>query len=334
MHPHVLVPAIKQHPRSAQPRPPCPACTHPGWVIVHVCAGYLQLDLVDATGLSTAPIAKCLASVKVNLATDCAVSLTPLSSGGSYVASIWADAAGVDTYTDLRECPVTTGATVAGAAVAADRVAAIKTAFANFVYGSARPIAVSQLVFSAAGVVTVTIGTTPLTYAITKVGWCGHLQLAHAIAAGVCCCLPCLPCRAAPSLLLAAQPYSHSLPSEGLCCPHPDGCSPPSLLPTWMPMLGQLLLQAWPTPRRRPPMSPLPAARAATASWWATSRSALSAPPARSATKATAAPLAMAAPPPLSAPPPAPAARRAPTRRAVSGQAIGALRHASKHACH
>ena len=114
------------------------------------------------------PLAKCLASVKVNLAGDCSVSLTPLSSGGSYVPGIWADAVGVDTYTELRECPVTTSSPIAGAANAAGRVAAMGTAFQNFVYGSAKPIA-ANLAFPAPGLVSVTIDSKPLTYAITKV---------------------------------------------------------------------------------------------------------------------------------------------------------------------
>jgi hypothetical protein len=130
-------------------------------------AGYLQLDLVDATGLAGDPLAKCLASVKVNLGSDCAISLTPLSSGGSYVPGIWADATGVDTYSKLRECPVTTGTAVAGAETAAGRVAALETAFENFVYGSDKVVS-ATLAFSAAGTVTVTT-TGPLTYAITKV---------------------------------------------------------------------------------------------------------------------------------------------------------------------
>ena len=133
---------------------------------------------MDATGLTSDPIAKCLASVKVNLASDCAISLTPLSSGGSYVAGIWAGASGVDTYTKLRECPVTTGTAVAGAADAAGRVAAMETAFENFVYGSGKAISAS-LAFSAAGVVTVTT-TGPLTYAIVKVGACCLLHAAAA----------------------------------------------------------------------------------------------------------------------------------------------------------
>jgi hypothetical protein len=130
-------------------------------------AGYLQLDLVDATDLTTHPLAKCLASIKVNLASNCSVSLTPLSSGGSYVPGIWADATGVDTYSKLRECPVITGTAVAGAETAAGRVAALETAFENFVYGSDKVVS-ATLAFSAAGTVTVTT-TGPLTYAITKV---------------------------------------------------------------------------------------------------------------------------------------------------------------------
>ena len=141
--------------------------THPPSCFSALPAGYLQLDLVDATGLASDPLATCLASVKVNLASDCAISLTPLSSGGSYVPGIWADATGVDTYSKLRECPVTTGTAVAGAETAAGRVAALETAFENFVYGSDKAVS-ATLAFSAAGKVTVTT-TGPLTYAITKV---------------------------------------------------------------------------------------------------------------------------------------------------------------------
>jgi hypothetical protein len=83
------------------------------------------------------------------------------------VPGIWADATGVDTYSKLRECPVTTGTAVAGAETAAGRVAALETAFENFVYGSDKAVS-ATLAFSAAGKVTVTT-TGPLTYAITKV---------------------------------------------------------------------------------------------------------------------------------------------------------------------
>ena len=147
-------------------------------------AGYLQLDLVDATDLTTHPLAKCLASIKVNLASNCSVSLTPLSSGGSYVPGIWADAVGVDTYTEMRECPVTTSTRIAGAADAAGRVAAMGTAFQNFVYSSAKPIA-ATLAFSAPGVVTVTIDSKPLAYAITKV----RAATCRGSSAMLCCAL-------------------------------------------------------------------------------------------------------------------------------------------------
>ena len=87
---------------------------------------------------------------------------------------IWADASGVDTYAKLRECPVTTSTAVDGGDLPANQVAAMETAFENFVYGSAKPIA-ATLAFAAAGKVTVTIDANPLTYAITKVRaatWC------------------------------------------------------------------------------------------------------------------------------------------------------------------
>jgi hypothetical protein len=160
--------SCEHHLKQALPQPQTALPTHcPPPRLPALPAGYLQLDLVDATGLAGDPLAKCLASVKVNLGSDCAISLTPLSSGGSYVPGIWADATGVDTYSKLRECPVTTGTAVAGAETAAGRVAALETAFENFVYGSDKVVS-ATLAFSAAGTVTVTT-TGPLTYAITKV---------------------------------------------------------------------------------------------------------------------------------------------------------------------
>jgi hypothetical protein len=175
--------------------------------------------LVDATSLTSHPLAKCLASVQVNLASDCAISLTPLSSGGSYVPGIWADATSVDTYAMLRECPVTTGAAVAGGDLADDQVAAMETAFENFVYGSDKPIA-ATLAFPATGKVTVTIGANPLTYAITKVR-----------VATWRCCQCCWLLFGAPSAPLAPPAGSaHQLTSPPLL-PPAAACSPPSLRP-------------------------------------------------------------------------------------------------------
>jgi hypothetical protein len=196
-------------------------------------AGHLQLDLIEAGGLTTHPIATCLASVKVNLGSDCAVSLTPLSSGGSYVPGIWASTSEYFTYSKLRECPVTTGAEIAGADTAAGRVAAIRTAFANFVYGADRPAAGLTIDFtsfgvSAAGVVTVSIGSSPLTYAITKVGPQQDCRSSR------CRVLSPLP-QAASSWALFAQLQQ---PPPTLCfSAAPACCSPPSMPLRWMPEL-------------------------------------------------------------------------------------------------
>jgi hypothetical protein len=158
--------SCEHHLKQALPQPQTALPTHcPPPRLPALPAGYLQLDLVGAAaGATTTPIAKCLASVKVNLGSDCQVSLTPLSSGGSYVDGIWAATAGIaGTYKQLRECPVTTGAEETGASAAV----AMQTAFENFVYGSGKALT-ATLAFTT-GVVTVTTADGALTYAITKV---------------------------------------------------------------------------------------------------------------------------------------------------------------------
>ena len=76
--------SCEHHLKQALPQPRTALPTHyPPPRLPALPAGYLQLDLVGAAaGATTTPIAKCLASVKVNLGSDCQVSLTPLSSGG------------------------------------------------------------------------------------------------------------------------------------------------------------------------------------------------------------------------------------------------------------
>lgn len=139
-------------------------------------AASFKLDLVAASNADaeTHPIAQCLASVRVNLAGNatCDISLTPLSSGGSYVPGIWAGAAndaatGINTYTVLRECSIATGAVVGGGASTTTRTTALTTAFNQFVYGDAKPYT-TTLAFTA-GEVIITLASGTLTYAVTEV---------------------------------------------------------------------------------------------------------------------------------------------------------------------
>ena len=125
------------------------------------------MDLVDTT-VDTDPVAKCLSSVKVNIDNSCTVSLTPLAAGGSFVDGIWSGpASGINSYTQLRECPVVTGAAVAAATQDAAGVrTALETAFEQFIYGANKALALT-LAIPAAGKVTIT-STGNLVYAITS----------------------------------------------------------------------------------------------------------------------------------------------------------------------
>lgn len=188
-------------------RPPNPPSPDP--------AASFKLELVSANaGLVNNPIAKCLAAVRVNLAaTSCAVSLTPLSSGGSYVPGIFTGASGVSTYTVLRECPVTNSTAVnPDTKNAAGIKITLTNAFNNFAYSGSAKGSLASLEF-AAGKLTLTIDSTKtLVYAITEVRVPGA---AGPGCRATACCLVDLPL---PHELARAVPnIDHCLPALAAC---------------------------------------------------------------------------------------------------------------------
>ncbi|KAL4427921.1 hypothetical protein ABPG75_002010 [Micractinium tetrahymenae] len=134
--------------------------------------GYLKLDLVSTTD-SADPIAFCGTSIKVNIAADCKVWLTPISSGCGWVPGIWT---GDDprTYDRYIQCPIDNTDALAPASGADYNLgAAIQTAFEGFVYGYAaggspkRPMTIDSVAYTP-GKVTFMRGPTTLVYAITE----------------------------------------------------------------------------------------------------------------------------------------------------------------------
>ncbi|KPF41078.1 hypothetical protein [Rhizobium sp. AAP43] len=91
-----------------------------------------KLDLVDATGHTSDPIAKCLSSFNVHIDGTCGVTIEPLASSDNYVPAMW----GTNSIGLLKECPYDTGAADTSATSDLDVDAAIAAALNVFVYGS------------------------------------------------------------------------------------------------------------------------------------------------------------------------------------------------------
>ena len=119
------------------------------------------MELVSTTAPTNA-FAKCLSSVKVEVASNCDVTLTATAAGGNFVPSMWTPAA-ADTYSykQYKECPV-----AGTAVVGVDAAANLATAFANHIYGSTKAITTSLVYL--AGKVTASADSQTFTYIISE----------------------------------------------------------------------------------------------------------------------------------------------------------------------
>lgn len=135
-------------------------------------AGYLELDLLSVgTGCSGNLLARCLPSLRISIASSCAVSVTPLGGSGIYVPSLWSTyAAGA--YTQLVQCPTAAGAAVntSSSPTAAQVRSAIQTALERHVYGSDYALTTSSVVWNT-GTLTLTTAydSCSIKYGITDV---------------------------------------------------------------------------------------------------------------------------------------------------------------------
>ena len=102
-------------------------------------AGSIKLDLV-ATNATADPLAKCLSSVRVDVAPaagaagTCQVTLTPLAADSNFVAGLWSG--GASAYASLRACPTAASAPVTAVGGDAGVPAAIAAAFNTTIYGT------------------------------------------------------------------------------------------------------------------------------------------------------------------------------------------------------
>lgn len=125
------------------------------------------MELVGASSASHV-LAKCLSSVHVALAADCAVSLTSSGAGGNFVPALWTPAAAAPyTYTEHKECPQEGAPVAPGAATAAARLAAIEAAFSSHIYGAGK--AYPATLTYTAGKVVAAADSQAFTYVITEV---------------------------------------------------------------------------------------------------------------------------------------------------------------------
>ncbi len=125
---------------------------------------------VSGTGADTHEVAKCLSTVRVNVAGTCDVTINAPAAGGSFVDALWATSGqSTKTYKQYQECPVVTGTAVTptggAAATPTDMQAAILAALNAHVYSGAKSSGINGITYTA-GVVAVTAGTLTWTYAI------------------------------------------------------------------------------------------------------------------------------------------------------------------------
>ena len=142
--------------------------------------------------------ALCLSSFSVGIASDCAVTVTPLQASGNYVTGIWSsNASGM--YKRLVACPTSAQAAVANAGSASQIKAAVQTALEQHIYGSTYVQSLSSVDWSATGAVTLNTaaGSCALKYAITAVrggagaGWNAQVGCMALGLARSACCLTC-----------------------------------------------------------------------------------------------------------------------------------------------
>ena len=123
------------------------------------------MELVN-TDAPSHDIAKCLSSVKVAVAANCAITITATAAGGNFVPAMWQPVDASLTYAQYAECPEVGTAVAPGAVTTAARLNAIQTAFGNHIYGSGK--AYTTTLDYAAGKVTATADTKTFTYVITE----------------------------------------------------------------------------------------------------------------------------------------------------------------------
>ena len=125
-----------------------------------------------ATNTPSDPLAKCLSSIRVDVAAvagACKVSLTPLAAADNFVNGLWS---GASSYTNLVACPATAG--TAQIAVGNDDgvPTAILAALNSAIYGT--PVAgagADSIDWTSAGkaVIRRTAGSVTLEFAVTSV---------------------------------------------------------------------------------------------------------------------------------------------------------------------
>lgn len=134
-------------------------------------AEYLKFDLVATTGsgCASSPQALCLQSYRINVDTDCNVTVTPLSAAGNYVPGIFSSNPS-STYGQPRACPTAASAPVQAALpqASSDVQAAIELALKRHIYGSQYELAMDSAWDSGTFTMNTAAGCT-LKYAITQV---------------------------------------------------------------------------------------------------------------------------------------------------------------------
>ncbi|KAL4425824.1 hypothetical protein ABPG75_009840 [Micractinium tetrahymenae] len=134
-------------------------------------AEYLKFDLLSTagTGCASSPQALCLQSYRVDVDTDCNVTVTPLSAAGNYVPGIFSTNA-ASTYALPMACPTAASPPVQTAQpqASSDVRAAIELALERHIYGSQYELAMTTAWDSGTFTMTTAAGCT-LKYAITQV---------------------------------------------------------------------------------------------------------------------------------------------------------------------
>lgn len=191
---------------SARAKPPLrarPAMTWPLGCLAWPPAGYFEMEIVGTTNAATHEVAKCLPSVKVDISTDCKVSLTGYLTGGVVVPMLWSKET-TKTYAQFQECPTTSAAAAPSTDDTDPEIKkAIMAALNQFVYGGNKNSDLTTIDITT-GIVTVknTGDVATLVYAIKKVGSplgrdgsvllvaCSGTRCRELSNAQQCCCQP------------------------------------------------------------------------------------------------------------------------------------------------
>ena len=124
------------------------------------------MDMVDQSGTGADDIAKCLSTVRVNVADSCAITIAAPAAGGSFVDALWTTSTpeGADrTYSQYRECPTATSTPVLPITTP---VPDIMTALNSYIYGGLRSSNLTSIALPAPGKVVITRGAATWAYAI------------------------------------------------------------------------------------------------------------------------------------------------------------------------